>query len=105
MIKPCGYYVLIKPDAVETAVNGIIVSTPSEEKKESRAQVIGTILSLGPTAFEDYGGQDVWACSGDRVVYSKYGGKFIKDPANGEEFVLVNDNDIVAILTEEKEDE
>lgn len=99
MIKPCGYYLVVKPDQVETTKNGIVIMTSSEEKKESRAQVLGTIKAIGPDAWKEYG-KEPWAKVGDRVAYSKYGGKFLTDPETKEEFVVLNDNDIVAIITE-----
>ena len=100
MIKPCGYYLVVKPDPVEDTINGIVVSLESSKEKEKRAQVLGTIVSIGPDAWKDYGNEP-WAEVGDRVAFSKYGGKFLTDPANGEELVVLNDNDVVAVLTEE----
>jgi co-chaperonin GroES (HSP10) len=33
---------------------------------------------------------------GDTVFYAKYAGKWIRDPETDEEFLIVNDEDIVA---------
>lgn len=98
MIKVCGHYVLIKPDPVERTSNaGIIMQTESEAKKESRARVIGTIAQLGPFAWDD--DPEPWAKVGDKTLYSKYGGTFVTDPESGVEYVVLNDVDIVAVIT------
>ena len=100
MIKVCGSYVLVRPDAVEsTTKSGIITGTRETLEKEQRAQVVGTIEQLGSGAWSDMD-EGPWASVGDRVAYSKYGGKFLIDPDSGEEFVVLNDIDIVAVITE-----
>lgn len=99
MIKVCGHYVLILPDPVErTSKTGIIMNTESEAKKESRAQILGTIVQIGPFAWND--DPEQWAKIGDKTLYSKYGGTFVKDPESGIEYVVLNDIDIVAIISE-----
>jgi co-chaperonin GroES (HSP10) len=88
MITPCGYRVLVKPDPIETTVGSIIVlSSEQQEKLEKAGQELGTIAAIGPLAWKahlrgDNGAHigQPWAQVGDKVQYSRYGGKFIKDP-------------------------
>lgn len=98
MIKVCGHYVLVKPDPVQReSAGGIIMNTESEAKKESRARVIGTIVQIGEYAWSD--DPKPWVNLGDKTMYSKYGGTYIEDPETKEEYVVLNDIDIVAVIT------
>lgn len=117
MIKPCGHRVLVKPKAVEDKSEGGIILYASEyEKKLEKAGICeGTIVAIGETAWKafdkttaiDEAGSYTkvipgkpWAKLGDQVFYSQYGGKYIRDPNTEEEFVIMNDDDIIAIVTE-----
>lgn len=100
--KAVGYRVLIKPDPVETESKGGIILAIDEDRHRV-AQEFGTIVDVGPQAFKNpKQGMDgtPWAVVGDRVVYSKYGGKLIKDPDTDDEkemwYISLNDEDIIA---------
>lgn len=107
-IEPCGHRVLIKPETVEDAdpmvrrakAMGIDVSQITNNKREQEAVVFGTILKVGPTAWahESLGGKP-WAKIGDQVMYAKFSGKRV-ELADQEELLLLNDEDIVAIVKE-----
>lgn len=105
MIEPVGYRVMVKPDDVElTTPGGIVLAL--DENIEKHAQVHGTVVAYGSQAWLatqlDENGTSVgepWVNVGDRVLYSKYGGKTVIDPANGEEFVMLNDVDILARIS------
>lgn len=58
----------------------------------------GTVLDIGPTAFKDYG-IDCPVKVGDFICYAKFGGKDVNDPADDKTFVVINDEDVVCILT------
>ena len=93
MIKPAGYRVLVKADPIETESKGGIVIV-SDEKLERAAQTNGTLIAVGDTAWS---GEDPWAKVGDRVTYVRHSGKFIQDPKTEEEYVILNDEDILSI--------
>lgn len=96
MIIPLLHRVLIKPDRVETKTKtGIILTI--DEKRENAAAERGTITLIGPTCFKDYGGSPDDIKIGDRVAFAKYAGKTVKD-SDEEEYVLVNDEDIIAVI-------
>lgn len=101
MIYPAGYRVLVKYDPVEeVSEGGIIIHTKEEDMlREKAAQDIGTVVALGPDVWSSYPAP--WAKVGDRVSYSKHGGRFIVDPSTKEEYVLLNDEDITAVLIDE----
>lgn len=95
MIIPLLHRILIKPDKVENKTeSGIILQI--DEKREQAAAETGTIISIGPTCFKDYGGSPEDLKVGDKVAFARYAGKTVKD--KGEEFLLLNDEDLVGLI-------
>lgn len=107
MIKAIGYRVLIKADPVETTTeSGIILAI--DEKRERVAQEYGEVIDIGPLAWKEINknySDEPWCKVGDRVVFSKYGGKLVIDPDTAQEYVILNDEDILAVVTEKTENE
>lgn len=65
--------------------------------RENASMDKGVVLDIGETAFRDY----MVECPisvGDYIVYAKFGGKDVTDPETGEVKVVINDEDVVAIL-------
>lgn len=123
-IKPAGIRVLVLPDAFEDGnddsgeeiktAGGIIIAKESEyakdRERERVGQQFGTLVAIGPLAWQDYdnfrdrtNGWHRWAAVGDRVSFARYAGKRITDPETSVEYVVMNDNDINAIIESEKE--
>ena len=102
MIKPCSYHVLVRPDVVEEKRGALYIPKGSQER-EQYAQVFGTIVSIGPSAWKAFDDGEPWAKIGDRVSFAKYGGALMKDPEDGEHYRLLLDKDIVAIVSEKTE--
>lgn len=96
MIDPVGHRVLVKPFEVETVTESGIQIVLNEDR-EFAAQEYGTIVAVGPTAWKDFGGEP-WANVGDKVIYSKYGGKIVKMPNDPTKYVILNDEDVLAKL-------
>jgi len=85
--------VLVKLDDIETTTqSGIILAL--DEKKERKAVENGTVIQVGPTAFQDYGRDPSILKGGDRISLNRYSGKSIVD-TDGVEYVIVNDVDIL----------
>jgi len=103
MIKPVGHRVLVKPDDIEDTTAGGIVLI-QDERLEKASQVFGTLVAIGDQAWKafspDYTGEP-WAKVGDRISYSRFAGKNLKDPETKEEFIVMNDEDVVAVITGE----
>ena len=95
MIVPLLHTVLIKPDDVETKTASGIVIPDMVTDKERKAMEYGTVVTVGPRAFIDYGRDPTILKGGDRVSFARYSGKVIKD-TDDVEYVLVNDVDILA---------
>lgn len=103
MLTALGNRIIIKHDDVEKVSEGGIVFAQTEKfmREEKAATETGTIVDIGPSAWLDPAlGGEPWCKVGDRVVYARYSGKFIKDPADGEEYVVINDDAIQALLGE-----
>jgi co-chaperonin GroES (HSP10) len=108
-IKALGHRIIIRADKFEeldktvasARKSGLIVQLESEDR-EQKAVDTGTVVDIGFSAFKDFTGEVKWCQIGDHVAYAKYSGKWVKDPATQEEFLIVNDEDIICLLTEGK---
>ena len=99
MIKVVGHRVLVKPLIAEKVTAGGIVIPDSNHEKSQRDQQKGTLEQIGPNAWKAFDGGEPWATVGDLVLFSRYGGKVIKD--GDTEYRILEDEDIVAIVSEE----
>lgn len=96
MIEPVLHRLLVKPDPVETVTaSGIVLAT--NEKREQAAAEKGVVISMGPTCFRDYGGNELTVEVGQRVFYAKYAGKEVTD-VDGQKYILLNDEDVVGVI-------
>lgn len=106
-LKVQGHRILIKPDPVKEQVKvaddlkaiGFEVHRPTDlERREEAATQTGTVIQVGPTAFRAFDGNDPnwkpWCQPGDRVIFTRYAGKFVEDPVTKEKFFVINDEDI-----------
>ena len=107
MLIPVGFQILVKPDEIEKVSDGGIVLV-QDEKSAKVATTSGTIVGIGPIAWCDYNRNYSdpnyrWVEVGDKVLYARYGGKWIADPNTEEEFVLLRDEDILCKIIKEEE--
>lgn len=87
-LVPLGDRVVLKQvEAEETTKSGIILAPKAQEKPQQ-----AVVLAVGP------GTEDVKmeVAEGDVVIYSKYAGTEVK--LDGEEVIVVKQNDILAIV-------
>ena len=95
-IHPKGHRVLILPDPVEEVTqSGIILSVGENRDRERLAQLKGTIVELGNTAWLDQ--PSPWANVGDHVIFGKYSGLIYKGD-DDKEYRIINDLDVVALV-------
>ena len=103
-----GYRLLIKPDQLEKETASGIQLVYENEALENAKQEYGEVVQIGEGCWKDNTGRYIgdagpWCKVGDRVVYSKYGGKFVTDPEQEKiRFTVVSDQDILAVVTGEK---
>lgn len=105
MISPVLHRILIKPAKLEeTDVSykraiaaGLALPDLSEKAREQAAISEGVVIEVGHTAFKDFGTTSPIK-EGDYVVYAKYSGRPIEDRDTKELYVLLNDEDVLAII-------
>lgn len=92
-LKPLFDNVLIKPlEAEEKTASGIILPDSAKEKPQ-----IGLVVAVGPGRVSPKGEkEEVVVKVGQKVMYKKWGGDEVK--AEGEEYMMVKQTDILAVL-------
>jgi len=92
-LQPLGDRLIVEVlEEEETTFSGIVLPDTAKEKPQE-----GTVLSVGPGAFDNDGKRvpiDVKA--GDKVLYAKYAGTEFK--VEGDELLIVSQKDILAIV-------
>lgn len=92
MIKPLSDKVLIKMVAAEeTTKSGIILSSSAQEKPQ-----IAEVIEVGPGINFEGEKVEMQVKKGDKVITSKYSGTEVK--YQGEEYIIVKQSDILAIV-------
>lgn len=115
MIKMTGYRILVKLDnLITTTESGIVTVAPDKEKLEKTGIHRGIVIDVGPCAWKAFREVDekgkehngeTWCKPGDYVIFARSAGRFIYDPFedkedNKNEYIVMNDEDIIAIMTE-----
>ena len=92
-ITPLGDRLLIKrTEADEKTKGGIILPDSAKEKPRE-----GTMIATGPGKMLDSGERSPMTVKkADRVLFSSYAGSEVK--IDGEEFVILNEDEVLAIL-------
>ena len=96
-MKPLLHRIILKLDSVEEVTESGIIIAHDTLKKERKAVETGTVVAIGPTAFKDYGGDGDTIKVGQKVLIARYSGKEIQSK-DGEDLVVVNDDDVLVIL-------
>ena len=94
-LRPLGDRVVVKPDEAEQKMDSGLYISIGEQEKPQR----GTVVAVGAGKIDDDGERlpmDVKV--GDVVIYGKYGGNEVK--VDGEDYLLMRDSDIYAVVEE-----
>ncbi|MDA3840008.1 MAG: co-chaperone GroES [Patescibacteria group bacterium] len=93
-LKPLHDNVIVKPDAQEEMTkSGIVLPGNAEQEKP----VHGKVLAVGDGLFFENGQKKKMSVKvGDNVVFKKYSPDEIT--VEGEEYLVIKENDIVAII-------
>ena len=83
--------VLKQVEPEETTKSGIILTSASQEKPQE-----AEIVAVGPGGMVDGKEVTMQVKVGQKVIYSKYAGTEVK--LDGEEFIIVRQNDILAVV-------
>ena len=99
-IYPVRYTALVKPDKIEAKVGSIYLPDTTKERQQV-AQTKGTFIAADIMAFEEMKAVGARIPQpGDRVYYTKYAGALL-DGVDGEQYQMVKDEDILAIIDKE----
>ena len=91
-LVPLGDRVVLKQlEAEETTKSGIVLPGQAQEKPQQ-----AEVIAVGPGGVVDGKEVKMQVSVGDKVIYSKYAGTEVK--LGDEEFIVVRQNDIVAIV-------
>jgi chaperonin GroES len=91
-LKPLGDKVVLKQlEAEETTKSGIVLPGQSKEKPQQ-----AEVIAVGPGGVVDGKEVTMQVKVGDKVIYSKYAGTEVK--LGEDEYIVVRQNDIVAIV-------
>ena len=91
-LVPLGDKVVLKQlEAEETTKSGIVLPGQAQEKPQQ-----AEVVAVGPGGDVDGKEITMQVKAGDKVIYQKYAGTNVK--LDGEEFIIVKQNDIVAIV-------
>ena len=94
-LVPLGDRVVLKQfEAEETTASGIILAGKAQEKPQQ-----AEVIAVGPGGMVDGKEVTMQVKEGDKVIYQKYSTTEVK--VNGEEYLMVKQNDILAIVVEE----
>lgn len=91
-LRPLADRVIIKSSEVEETTKSGLILTGSAKEKPQMAEVV----AVGPGGIVE--GKEIVmnVAVGDKVIYSKYAGNEVK--VDGEEYIIVRQNDILAVV-------
>lgn len=93
-LKPLGDRVVLKTiEAEETTKGGIILTAAAKEKP-----VIAEVVEVGPGGLVDGKEVEMFVKIGDKVVTSKFSVLDAKVELDGQEYTIVRQSDILAIV-------
>lgn len=92
-IKPLADRVIVRPMEEKELKKGAIIIPDSAKERPQE----GEVVAAGPGRTDDKGNKiPMNVKKGDKVIYGKYAGTEIK--LNGEEFLLMREDDILGII-------
>ena len=92
MLKPLLDRVVVKMiESEETTKSGIILTSSAKEKPQ-----IAEVIEVGPGEVIDGKAETMNVKKGDNIIVSEYAGTKVK--YEGEEYIIVKQNDILAIV-------
>ncbi len=92
-IRPLNDRILVKRlEEEEKTAGGIIIPDSAKEKPAE-----GEIVAVGPGKMNDSGDRVAMdVATGDRVLFSKYGGTDVK--LDGDDFLIMREDDILGVI-------
>ena len=101
-IIPVGHRIMVEVDEISEGEKmqkeGSIITTHSTDdfEREREFQEMGTVVALGPSAYNLAHHDEPWVAVGDHILYKKYDGKKYLDKESGKLYRIINDDDVIA---------
>jgi chaperonin GroES len=96
-ILPVDKKVVVLPERLEEVTSGGIVIPDTVRERHDMAHLKATIIAVGAQAFEHIEDKAFRPTAGMVVSIAKYAGYLITGK-DGEEYRIINDDDVVAVL-------
>jgi len=91
-LVPLGDKIVLRQlEAEETTKSGIVIPGQAKEKPQE-----AEVVAVGPGGIIDGKEVTMQVAEGDKVIYSKYAGTEVE--LDGTEYIIVKQNDILAIV-------
>ncbi len=92
-IKPLEDRIVIQQvEAEQTTASGLVIPDTAKEKPQE-----GEVIAVGPGRIDDNGNRvPIDVSTGDRVLYSKYGGTEVK--VGGDDYLVLSARDVLAVV-------
>lgn len=94
-IDPRGYRLMVRVREVEKQTEGGLILVEETLKKEEAVEMRGVVIAMGPDCYHDK--PSVYCAVGDDIIFAKYAGLKYTG-ADGNEYRILNDEDVVAVL-------
>lgn len=100
-LEPAGHRLLVIPDVVEDREGSLFLAPATMERRKNE-KIFGTVAKVGQTAFQAFDDGHAWCKAGDHICFAKFAGFTITDPDSGEQFRVINDEDVILVHTKEE---
>jgi co-chaperonin GroES (HSP10) len=106
MLTPVIHRIIVKQEKLEDVdprykqarAAGIVIPDHEDNKRAQAGVDKGTVVAIGPTAYVGFDTECPLKV-GDVIAFARYSGKVVTDPDDNEEYVLLNDEDVVCIIS------
>lgn len=103
--RVAGHMVLVETQKIEeekVSPGGIVYKVDNKDGRLDKAQDVGKILQVGPTAWKMVDDGTPWAKVGDTVYFQRYAGKYIDPedlglPGDKEAYRVIFDTDVILV--------
>jgi co-chaperonin GroES (HSP10) len=106
MMKVKGYRILVKAKEIKRESDGgIILSVEgtNEDRLEQNGNQFGTVIDIGHTCWKGGIDETPWCAIGDEIIFAKHAGRFVFDPETDEQFLVMNDDEVICVVREGEE--
>jgi co-chaperonin GroES (HSP10) len=103
MIIPANLKILVEVQKVEEKTDGGLFLPIATMERRKNQQVIGTIVAIGTNCWKAFDDGKPWAEIGDRIFFAPNAGKLLVDPETDKEYLVIFDEDVVALIRDSRE--